>query len=144
MVRFDQPYTRMYRDHHYNRWEQNTLQPVRLVGQMLSCRHRSWIDVLEQDIAYSRSCVQCPFRPQARHSVFAFSFCNRRRRSSIDKCDGRTGYLSLLWPLPLPVPFSFWNQLCTYFWIKIFVPRIGEGEQSYPIQPDHDKTKLKE
>ena len=105
MVRSDQPYTRMHRDHHYNRWEQNTLQPVRLIGQMLSCRHRSstcvvWIDELEQDIAYSRSCVQCPFRPQARHSVFAISSFNRRWRSSSDKCDGRTGYLPLLWPLP--------------------------------------------
>ena len=54
-----------------------------------------------------------PFRPQARHSVFAFSSLSRRRRSSNDRCDGQTRYLPLPLPLPMPLalpfplPFSF-------------------------------------
>ena len=69
---------------------------------------RVWFceDELEGDIAHSRSCAQCPFRPQARHSVFALSSLSRRRRSASDTCDGRTGYLPSLLPLPLPFPFS--------------------------------------
>ena len=72
---------------------------------------RVWFcaDELEEDIAHSRSFAQCPFRPQARHSVFRLQFFQSSSKVSDDRCDGRTGYLPLPLPfaLPLPFPLSF-------------------------------------
>ena len=46
-----------------------------------------FVDELERDFVNLRSFAQCPFRPLARHSVFAFSSSIRRRRSSLTVTD---------------------------------------------------------
>ena len=98
---------------------------------------RVWVfeEKRDGDMAHSRSCAQCPLRPQARHSVFAFSSFTRCQRSSSGKHDERTGNVPL--PLPVPLPFSFserkvslyigLHQLCATFGVKIVVPRVGKN-----------------
>ena len=92
-------------------------------------------DELDGDIAHSRSCAQCPFRPQARHSVFAFSSLNRRR-SSNDKMrqSNRVSALALAFAFTCSLVLSEGKvslyiglyQLCTYFRVKLIVPRVGK------------------
>ena len=68
----------------------------------------------------------------------AFSSLRRRRRSSVDRCDGRAGFLPLPFPLPFPFPFPLsyserkvslcapLYQLRTCIGIEIVVPCTGE------------------
>ena len=92
----------------------------------------SCVDELEEDIAHSRSFAHCPFRPQARHSVFALNYFSRRRQSSSDKRDGRTGYLAFALTFSSVLPERKASshiglyQLCTHFRVKIIVSRVGE------------------
>ena len=94
-----------------------------------------WVfkDELDEDMAHSRSCAQCPFRPQARNSVFAFSSLSRCQRSSKGKKMENRKFV-----LALGFAFSFLlsegkvslyiglHQLCANFWVKIVVPRVGK------------------
>ena len=116
---------------------------IRLVGELLSCRHTSCTCLILCRRAGRRHCafaIVCPMAHSTASSPLGFRFksFSRRRRSSDDRCVGRTGYLPLPFPLLLLFPFPFvlserkvslctrLYQLCTCFRIEIVVPCISE------------------